>query len=59
MIMEKEPLGLIPANKMMGEILEIFETSSAEDFVLYDDFLKRIADKATKIVELYNAQGRN
>lgn len=59
MIMPKEPLGLVDANKIMGEVLEIFETSSAEDFALYDDFLKRIADKATKIVELYNAQGRN
>lgn len=56
--MEKEQLALIPANKIMTEILEIFETATAGDFALYDDVLKQIASKANKVVELYNTKGQ-
>lgn len=56
--MEKEPIGLVPANKIMTEILEIFETATAGDFAIYDDLLKQIANKANKVVELYNTKGQ-
>jgi hypothetical protein len=51
-------LDLVTANKYMTEIKNLFENSTAEDFVMYDQFYSRMAEKALQIVELYKSKGK-
>jgi hypothetical protein len=51
-------LDLVTANKYMTEIVELFENSTAEDLVMYDQFYNRMTEKALQVVELYKSKGR-